>query len=132
MKANASFWAWPDGFSTKIRNSSPPSRATSSSPATVAQPVGDGAQNTIPGLVAQAVVDVLEAVEIEEDDGHRSGNTTGPGGRLGEAPSELIPVGQSGQEVATDGCSRVTGHPGCERFGVDEPGNRTTDAPGPR
>ena len=35
IKANASFWAWPDGFWTKTRNSSPPSRATSSSPATV-------------------------------------------------------------------------------------------------
>ena len=51
-------------------NSSPPSRATRSLLAHgAAQALGDLDQQPVAGLVAEAVVDDLEVVEVEEEDG---------------------------------------------------------------
>ena len=56
-------------FSMRMANSSPPMRATRSAGAdAAAQAIGGGAQQLVAGDVAEAVVDELEAIEVEEED----------------------------------------------------------------
>ena len=53
-------------------NSSPPRRAMKSpSRDRVAQPVGEAADQLVAGMVAERVVDVLEAVDVDAGDGER-------------------------------------------------------------
>ena len=57
--------------STSTANSSPPKRATVSLGAhRGAQPLGDRDEQLVAGAVAERVVDLLEAVEVEEEHGH--------------------------------------------------------------
>ena len=42
-------------------------------PQSVAQQLGDGLQDRVPGLVAEAVIDLLELVEVHEDHGQWPG-----------------------------------------------------------
>ncbi len=65
-------------------NSSPPRRTTRSARpgATALEPGPDVAQHGVAGLVAEAVVDLLEPVEVEQQQGHGR-----PGSRRGEAPA---------------------------------------------
>jgi hypothetical protein len=80
---------------TSRRNSSPPWRATSSP----AQTLGDGGQELVAGLVAEAVVDELEVVEVDEEDGER----LLPGLAVADCALELLlerdPVGEVGEGV---------------------------------
>ena len=61
-------------------NSSPPKRATTSSGRIAAlQAVGDGDEQPVAGRVAEAVVDHLEPVEVEEQHGDAARGSLGVG-----------------------------------------------------
>ena len=81
-------------------NSSPPRRAAvSSSRRQLREPLGDGGQQQVADRVAERVVDVLEAVEIEEQHGELAVPPMRAGDRLSDAIGEQRPVGQAGQRV---------------------------------
>ena len=66
--------------STRIPNSSPPKRATvSRGTQVVAQPRRHRPQQLVAGVVAEAVVDHLEVVEVEEEDPDRIARARPPG-----------------------------------------------------
>ena len=69
----------------------------------LAQAVGealrDGGQQQVADRVAERVVDVLEAVEIEEQHGELAASAMRAGDRLPDAIREQRPVGQAGQRV---------------------------------
>ena len=64
-----------------------------------AQARGDRHQQHVAGLVAHAVVDELEAVEVDQHDPHRLAAALGRGDRLAEAVLQQAAVGQAGQHV---------------------------------
>ena len=63
------------------------------------EPVGHADQHPVTGLVAQAVVDDLEAVEVEEQDRHGGPMTGRPRQGLVELLDEQNPVGQPGEGI---------------------------------
>ncbi|HEX2160445.1 MAG TPA: hypothetical protein VHF88_01325 [Thermoleophilaceae bacterium] len=64
-----------------------------------AQPLGDGDQQLVAGLVAERVVDQLEVVDVEEGDRE----ATVAGARVAQRPAESAPeeraVRQSGERI---------------------------------
>ena len=64
-----------------------------------AQPVGDLDQQLVAGRMAVNVVDRLEAVEVDAEDGERLAGVGGAGDGAGEMVVEHRPVGQAGQRV---------------------------------
>ena len=64
-----------------------------------AQPVGHLAQQHVAGLVAEAVVDGLEAVEVDEQHGQRLAAALVAGQRLAQAVLHQAAVGQAGEGV---------------------------------
>ena len=73
---------------------------------------GDGLQELVADRVTEGVVDVLEAVEIDEQGGHRHIGAAGPGQHLFGAVEDQCAVGQTGQRVVH----------GLEADLVDQPG----------
>ena len=63
------------------------------------QPLGDGLQQPVAGVVAERVVDVLEVVEVEEHHGDVPLGPTREGERVLDAIAEQIAVGQLRQRV---------------------------------
>ena len=92
----------PTGASTA--NSSPPSRASIAPLRHLRlQPGGQRAQQRVAAEVAEVVVDLLELVEVEQQQGHPLGVAPADDRRLGRLPQEH-PVRQPGQRVvAGDG-----------------------------
>ena len=64
-----------------------------------AQALGDGGQELVAGLVPEAVVDELEVVEVDVEDGERSPAVLHVRDRGVEPASELVAVGQAGQRI---------------------------------
>jgi hypothetical protein len=64
-----------------------------------AEPLRQDPQHRVAGLVAEAVVDQLEVVEIDEGDRHLRAAVPGRGQRLLQAFVQQQPVGQAGQRV---------------------------------
>ena len=86
--------------SSRIPNSSPPNRATVSLGAQgLLEPWRGGGQQLVADLVAEAVVDQLEVVEIEEQDRAQRLLAPEAGQRVLEPVDEQHPVGQAGQRV---------------------------------
>ena len=64
-----------------------------------ADALGDLAEQVVADVVAAGVVDQLEAVDVEEEEGDVGAVPTGPGQCLFEVVEELRPVGQAGERV---------------------------------
>src|SRR5829696_2767170 len=64
-----------------------------------AQPSRDLAQQPVAGAVAEAVVDHLEVVEVDEEHGQAAAVPAGPGQGVPDPVVEQGPVGQVGQAV---------------------------------
>ena len=93
---------------TSIRNSSPPRWATrSSGPREALQPRRDLAQHEVADVVAERLVDRLEAVEVDEQDGQLRALAVRLLHRLGEHAVEHQPVRQAGQAVAEAGALQL-------------------------
>ena len=102
-----------DRSSHSTVNSSPPNRATVSPGRTAraqARPSCD--QQLVAGVVAEAVVDDLEPVEVEEQHGQTCRGGDGPGQRQLQELDEQHPVRQPGQRVVL----RLVGEAVLERF----------------
>src|SRR3954471_4145267 len=120
-------------------NSSPPRRATVSvgpragcgvvRPQGGLQPLGDGLQQLVAGLVAERVVDHLEAVEVEEQHGRARLRVVAAGApdRLVEAVEEQHAVGEAGERVV----ERVVLQAALGLAAVRDVGERADDARGP-
>ena len=80
---------------TTRANSSPPSRATVARPLLAHQALGDLAQQAVTRVVTQGVVDLFEAVEVQQ--GNRRLARVGNGAC--RAIEEQGPVGETGQQV---------------------------------
>ena len=63
------------------------------------QPAGDGLQESVPGLVAERVVRVLEVVQVHEEGGHGLALAPGPHQHAVGPVEDELAVGQSGQRV---------------------------------
>ena len=84
-------------------NSSPPKRATMSPGRRWARRRGATArQQIVAGVVADAVVDQLEVVEVEEEDADRRARGDAAAQRVAQRVDEAGPVGQAGQRVVQD------------------------------
>ena len=64
-----------------------------------AQPAGDLAQQPVAGAVAEAVVDHLEVVQVDEQHGQAAAVAARPGQRVADPVVEQGPVGQVGEAV---------------------------------
>ena len=64
---------------------------------------GDGAQHLVPGAMAVGVVDLLEAVEVDQADAELPSVAPGARELAGESLLEHAPVGQAGQGVVAAG-----------------------------
>jgi hypothetical protein len=62
------------------------------------QPLGDDAQQLVAGMVAERVVDVLEAVQVDQDDRSGRSSLVALDGML-RPLAEPLAVGQPGQRV---------------------------------
>ncbi len=86
--------------SISAANSSPPSRAALSGwPERFAEPLPDGHQQLVAGVVTHGVVDHLEVVEVDEQHADDAALAPGPGHRTADPLLEQHPVGQAGQRV---------------------------------
>ena len=86
--------------SSRIPNSSPPNRATVSlERSACSQARGGRGQQLVAHVVAEAVVDQLEVVEIEEQDRGMRVLAAEPGQRVLEAVDEQHAVGQPGERI---------------------------------
>ena len=63
------------------------------------QPLGDGLQQPVAGVVAERVVDVLEVVEVQEHHGDVALGPPREGERVLDAIAKQIAVGEPGQRV---------------------------------
>ena len=92
----------------------------------VAQARADQAQQLVAGLVAEAVVDALEAVEVEveDDQAPQAAGLAGPLDLLGEALGELQPVGQPGDDVAAGQAVHLLAGADPEERGLPDRGER--------
>jgi hypothetical protein len=63
------------------------------------QPRRHPGQELVARRVAQGVVDVLEVVQIQEEDGHRGVLASGPGQHLVDPVEDQGPIGQVGERV---------------------------------
>ncbi len=85
-----------------------------------AQPRRDGAQQGVAGVVAEAVVDQLEVVEVEEEDPDRRAGDRGAAERVVDRVDEAEPVGQAGERVVEDAVAqRAVGGVALEGVGED-------------
>ena len=102
-------------------NSSPPKRATMSPGRRwAAQPRRDRPQQLVAGVVADAVVDQLEVVEVEEEDPDRRAGDGAAVERVAERVDEAEPVGQAGERVVQDAVAqRLVGGVALDRVGED-------------
>ncbi|MCE8433298.1 hypothetical protein JMK10_01405 [Rhodovulum sulfidophilum] len=66
----------------------------------VFQPPGEGRQDRIADLVAHAVIDVLEGVDVEKTQRQSLAHRVEPGQRVAQPFQEARPVGEPGQRVA--------------------------------
>ena len=83
-----------------MANSSPPSRATSASPRTMPRRrLVTAAISSSPDVMAERVVDVLEVIEVDAEDGGRRAALLDVGDHRFEALAEIGPVGQPRQRV---------------------------------
>ena len=88
-------------------NSSPPGRATTSpSRTTDLQPRRDLTQHVVAGVVAERVVDRLEAVEVDEEHRKCAALALRIRDRLRETSFERKPIRQTGQAVAMGGIKK--------------------------
>ncbi len=93
LRASASVATPP----SRTPNSSPASRATTSCrPTGPVQAGAYGAQQPVADAVPEAVVDVLEAVEVDDDDGQRRVTRLEP---VGELLEEQRPVAERSELV---------------------------------
>ena len=92
------------------------------------EPVGEAADQLVAGMVAERVVDVLEAVDVDAGDGEPGAVALGRLGEGDELGFEQAPVGQAGQRVVI-GEMLGGGLPDLERAGGGEeaPGQRRDD-----
>jgi hypothetical protein len=67
-----------------------------------AQALGDRQQEAVAGVVAEAVVDDLEAVEVDEQDGDAAAASAGPVERALQAVHQQQPAREAGQRVAQE------------------------------
>ena len=85
-----------------------------------AQPRRDRAQQGVAGVVAEAVVDQLEVVEVEEEDPDRRAGDGRALQRVVERVDEAEAVGQAGEGVVEDAVAqRLVGGVALERVGED-------------
>jgi hypothetical protein len=94
-----------------------------------AQPVGDGNQQLVTGLVTEAVVDDLEPVQVEKDDG-KQGAAAGALNALADALHQQRAVGQTGEGIVQRDVPHLFLGPFslgdgavCDALRVDEPCN---------
>jgi hypothetical protein len=66
-------------------------------PDRIDEPLGDSNEDLIPGRVAVGVVDPLEVVEVDEEEGDRPGTATPSGEGAFEVIAEEDPVGEPRQ-----------------------------------
>ena len=97
--------------SKRMVNSSPPKRATVSPGRTESRILcGHRPQQLVPAVVAHAVVDELEVVEIEEDHSH----VAGPSQRAGQGQLETVgeenAIGKVGQGIVDGGVGHQLAH----------------------
>ena len=86
--------------SVKITNSSPPRRPTVSPARSMRdEAIRHRAQELVPRLVTQRVVGVLEVVEIDEAQGHRTLLAPGPQQHLLGPVDRQLSVGQAGERI---------------------------------
>ena len=100
-RASPSAAASPASPSTSTANSSPPEAGERvGRPERLAQAAPDGGEELVADGVAQALVDDLEAVEVEQEDGQRRGVVgAGPAERVRDPVHEQRAVRQAGQGV---------------------------------
>ncbi len=85
-----------------------------------AQPRRDRPQQLVALVVAEAVVDQLEVVEVEEEDAHGGSGVLGAGQRLVKGVDELGAVGKAGEGVVEDPVAKlVVGEAALDRVGED-------------
>ena len=83
-----------------------------------AQPRRDLAQQFVARVVADAVVDQLEVVEVEEEDADRRAGGEAAAQRVAQRVDEAEPVGQAGEGVVEDAVAqRLVGAVALERVG---------------
>ena len=83
-----------------------------------AQPRRHRPQQLVAGVVAEAVVDQLEAVEVEEEDPDRRAGAVRASQRVAERVDEAEPVGQAGERVVEDAVAqRLVGGVALDRVG---------------
>ena len=63
------------------------------------QALGDRAQQHVAGLMTQRIVDLLEAIQIDEDDGHARVQLASAGDGLRREHAEHASIGQAGEAV---------------------------------
>ncbi len=79
-----------------------------------------GAQQGVAGVMAEAVVDQLEVVEVEEEDADRRARDRGFAESVAEGVDEAEPVGEPGQRVVQDAVAqRLVGGVALDRVGED-------------
>jgi hypothetical protein len=86
--------------SARTTNSSPPRpRDGVARPYRLGEARSDAAQQLVAGVVAERVVDHLEAVEVEQEDGRRRAAAAHARERAREAVAEQLAIRQPGQRV---------------------------------
>ena len=99
FSATSSAPAWSVSGSSR-RNSSPPRRPAKSLARTVPESAcADGGEDVVAGAVAEAVVDLLEVVEVEQHGAERGQRAAGVGDHALEGVVAGAGVGQAGERV---------------------------------
>jgi hypothetical protein len=63
------------------------------------QTCGHGLEQTIAHLVAQSIVDELEAIQIQKDERHQGSGRLGGGKHVGQGRRHVVPIRQPGELI---------------------------------